>query len=77
VARSRTDYAEDLVAPALHVLARAQRLEGQAQQRLGIRRPHVEVPVVVFDRQAVQPVLPSIGIPGCELFDPGVLIVDF
>ena len=32
----------------------AQRLEAQPQQRLGVRRAHVEVPVVVVDRDAVQ-----------------------
>ena len=34
---------------------RDQRLEVQAQQRLGVRRAHVEVPVVVVDRDAVEP----------------------
>src|SRR3954453_19523062 len=50
---SATDDAEHLVAPALHVLGGDERLEGQAQQRLGVRRAHVEVPVVVIDRDAV------------------------
>src|SRR3954452_865025 len=46
---SATDDPEHLVAPALHVFHRHQRLQAQAQQRLGVRRPHVEVPVVVVD----------------------------
>src|SRR3954447_8970320 len=50
---SATDDAEHLVAPALHVLGGDERLERQAQQRLGVRRAHVEVPVVVVDRDAV------------------------
>ena len=40
----------------LHVLARDERLEVEPQQRLGVRRAHVEVPVVVVDRDAVEPV---------------------
>ena len=46
--------AEHLVAPALHVLVGDERLQAQAQQRLGVRRAHVEVPVVVVDRDAVE-----------------------
>src|SRR5215213_1697213 len=38
---SGTDEAEHLVAPGLHVLARCERLEVQAQKRLGVRRAHV------------------------------------
>src|SRR5687768_12880704 len=38
---SATDEREDLVAPLLHVLHRDQRLEAQAQQRLGVRGAHV------------------------------------
>ena len=60
--RSRADQREHLVAAALHVLVRHQRLEAQAQQRLGVRRPHVEVPVVVVDRDAVQARLPRVGV---------------
>ena len=52
--RSRADDPQDLVAPALHVLLRDERLEAQPQQRLGVRRAHVEVPVVVVDRDAVE-----------------------
>src|SRR3954453_17761874 len=50
---SATDDAEHLIAPALHVLGGDERLERQAQQRLGVRRAHVEVPVLVVDRHAV------------------------
>src|SRR3954452_11847891 len=50
---SATDDGEHLVAAALHVLARDERLEREAQQRLGVRRAHVEVPVGVVDRHAV------------------------
>src|SRR5687768_9967040 len=51
---SATDDGEHLVAPALHVLARDDGLEVEAQQRLGVRLAHVEVPVVVVDRDAVE-----------------------
>src|SRR4051794_3463761 len=44
---------QDLIAAPLHVLARDERLEREAQQRLGVRRAHVEVPVGVVDRDAV------------------------
>src|SRR3954451_15289429 len=52
--RSAADHAEQLVAPALHVHLGHERLERQPQQRLGIRRAHVEVPVGVVDREAVE-----------------------
>ena len=52
--RSRPDQVEHLVAPALHVLARDDALEVEPQQRLGVGRAHVEVPVVVVDRDAVE-----------------------
>ena len=48
------DQLEHLVALLLHVLAGDERLEVQPQQRLGVRGPHVEVPVVVVDRDAVE-----------------------
>src|SRR4051794_825077 len=51
---SATDEREDLVAPLLHVRHRDERLETQPQQRLGVRRADVEVPVVVVDRDAVE-----------------------
>src|SRR3954454_10108418 len=52
-ASSGTDDAEHLVAPGLHVLARDERLEAQAQQGLGVGRSHVEVPVVEVDAHPV------------------------
>ena len=52
---SRADQRQDLVALCLHVLARDERLEVEAQQRLGVRGPDVEVPVGVVDRDAVEP----------------------
>ena len=61
--------AEHLVAPTLHVLVRAQRLQAQAQQRLGVRGADVEVPVVVVDRDAVEAVLAALGVAGGELLD--------
>ena len=36
------------------IMLRRRRLEVQPQQRLGVRRPHVEVPVGILDRDAVQ-----------------------
>src|SRR3954465_15484571 len=53
-ARSAADDPEHLVAAALHVLLGHERLERQAQERLGVRRAHVEVPVVVVDGGAVE-----------------------
>src|SRR3954467_11232357 len=50
---SATDDAQHLIAPARHVLLGDERLERQAQQRLGVRGAHVEVPVLVVDRDAV------------------------
>src|SRR3954447_4359493 len=52
-ASSGTDDAEHLVAPGLHVLARDERFEAQAQQGLGVGRPYVEVPVVEVDAHPV------------------------
>src|SRR5215211_7569439 len=55
IARSSApDQAEHLVALGLHVLARDEALEAQPQERLGVGRAHVEVPVVVVDRDAVE-----------------------
>src|SRR5499427_10271246 len=54
------DQRQHLVALSLHQ-RRRRRLEIEAQQRLGVRRPHVEVPVVVRDRQAVELVLTAVG----------------
>jgi integrase len=45
---SRPDQRNDFVPLALHHL-RGGRLEVEAEQRLGIRRPHVEVPVGILD----------------------------
>ena len=58
----KTDHAEHLVTAALHVLARGQRLQAQPQQRLGVRGAHVEVPVVVVDRDPVEAVLARVGV---------------
>ena len=44
---------EDVVALALHELLR-ERLEVQPEQRLGVRRAHVQVPVLGLDRDPVQ-----------------------
>src|SRR5829696_2692541 len=52
--RSAADDPQHLVAPALHVLLGHERLERQAQQRFGVRRAHVEVPVGIVDREAVE-----------------------
>ena len=54
VRRSRPDQRQHLVALLLHVLVGDQRLQVQAQQRLGVRRPHVEVPVLVVQRHPVE-----------------------
>ena len=51
---SRPDQPQDLVALRLHVLARDQRLEVEAQQRLGVGGADVEVPVGVVDRDPVE-----------------------
>src|SRR3954470_21393889 len=53
-ASSGTDDAEHLVALGLHVLARDERLEAQAQQGLGVGRTHVEVPVLEVDADAIE-----------------------
>src|SRR5215475_8927186 len=50
---SRTDRRQDLVPLALHQLGRP-RLEVQPQQRLGVRRPDVHVPLARVNRDAVQ-----------------------
>src|SRR5919109_3790709 len=53
--RSRADRLEHLVALLRHVLGRYDRLQIQPEERLGVRGPHVEVPVLVVDRDAVEP----------------------
>src|ERR1700678_4417513 len=58
----RADQREDLVAASLHVSGRDQRLQAQPQKRLGVRGPHVEVPVRVVDRDTVEAVLLGIRI---------------
>src|SRR5262245_31812038 len=64
---SRTDDMEHLVALALHQLFGA-RLEVQPQQRLRVRRPHVEVPVLRVQRDAVEIGHPAlVGEPLLEL----------
>src|SRR3954451_6602423 len=50
---SRPDQGEYLVALLLHQLLRA-RFEVEPQQRLRVRGPHVEVPVVRVDGDAVE-----------------------
>jgi putative transposase len=50
---SRTNDAQHPVALALHLLLRA-RFEVQAQERLRVRGPDVEMPVVRIDRQTVE-----------------------
>src|SRR5437879_1269382 len=51
--RSRADGCQHFVALALHQLGRP-RLEIQPQQRLGVRRAHVHVPIPGVDRDAVE-----------------------
>src|SRR3954462_2117260 len=64
---SAADDGEHLVAPALHVLLGDEGLERQAQQRLGVRRAHVEVPVFVLHRRAVEVRDPAVGVALLEL----------
>src|SRR3954452_16075138 len=73
---SATDDAEHLVAPALHVLGGDERLEREAQQRLGVRRAHVEVPVVVVDRDAVDVGDITVGVALLELAHLGLAVGD-
>src|ERR1700759_44065 len=49
--RSGADQGEHLVALRFHLRLR-ERFEVQPQQRLGVRRPYVEVPVVELDGDA-------------------------
>ena len=70
------DQRQHLVAAALHVLLRDERLEAQAQQRLGVRGPHVEVPVVVVDRDAVEGVLAGVGVALGDLGELRLLVGD-
>ena len=51
--RHALDELEHLVAPRVHRVG-VERLEVQAQQRLGVRRAHVEVPVGELERDPVQ-----------------------
>ena len=54
-----------------------ERLEAQAQQRLGVRRAHVEVPVVVVDRDAVELRLSSrVGVALLDLGHLGLRVGD-
>ena len=53
--RLAADQLQHLVPLGLHVLARDQRLQVEPQERLGVGGPHVQVPVVVVDRDAVEP----------------------
>src|SRR3954453_15368827 len=52
--RLAPDQPQHLVALLLHVLRGDERLEVQAQERLRVRGAHVEVPVLVIDRDAVE-----------------------
>src|SRR6202453_4523793 len=60
--RSRADQREHLIAPAFHVLSGDERLEAQAQQRLGVGGAYVEVPVLVVDRDAVEAFLARVRV---------------
>ena len=51
---SRADQRQHLLGAGLHLLL-AEGLEVQAQQRLGVGGPHVEVPAAAVDRDAVEP----------------------
>ena len=51
-----------------------ERLQVEAQQRLGVRRPHVEVPVVVVDGDAVEPAHLAVGVALRDLLHLGVLV---
>src|SRR5215218_5703103 len=73
---SAADQREHLVAPPLHVGLRDERLEAEAQQRLGVRRSHVEVPVVVVDRDAVEVVELGVAEAGLDLRHLRLLVGD-
>src|ERR1700733_2152052 len=64
---SRADQGQHLVAAALHVLVGAQRLKAEPQQWLGVGGAHVEVPVLVVDRDAVEVLLVGVGVAGFDL----------
>ena len=59
---SRPDQSQHLVALSLHVLPGDERLEVEPQERLGVRWPHVEVPLRVVDGDAVQPGDLAVGV---------------
>src|SRR3954451_10783381 len=59
---SGTDEIEHLVAPPLHGLLCDNGLEGHAQERLGVRGPHVEVRVLVVHRDPVDAVQLAVGV---------------
>src|SRR3954447_22782579 len=73
---SGTDEIEHLVAPPLHVLRGDDGLEVQPQQRLGVRGPHVEVPVLVVDGDAVEAVELAVGVRRGDLLHLRVLVGD-
>ena len=64
---SALDQGDELVATGDH-LRRGQRLEVEAEERLGVRRPHVEVPAVEVDRDAVE-VRDAAALGGVALLD--------
>src|SRR5437764_9442904 len=50
------------------------RLHVETKQRLRVRRPYVEPPVLVLHGEAVEPVLPSVGVARGDLVDlPGLV----
>src|SRR3954451_19098102 len=59
---SGPDQVQNLVALLLHVVRGHERLEVQAQERLRVGRAHVEVPVLVVDRHAVEPADLGVGV---------------
>ena len=70
------DDLEHLVAAALHVVLGHERLEVEAQERLGVGRADVEVPVVVVDRQAVDLGLAAVGVALAQALDGGGGVLD-
>src|SRR6185295_18312120 len=59
---SCSDQLQDRIALSFHVLWRDERLEVEAQKRLGVGGAHVEVPLGVVDRDSVEPGDLAIGV---------------
>src|SRR5579862_8894123 len=74
--RSLADHAQQFVAVRLHVLAGSQRLDAQAQKRLGVRRPGIEMPVLVVDRDPVETALAPVRVSLGELLELGLRVLD-